>query len=186
MAEFFETTFIPPQPYTDAHQGADEADDLRLLHSSAAVIRFGGVPIVAVENLNISITENRTPIYVVGSISPIAFDIQNVAVNISGSLVQMAIMSLAQTSFYPKSEADIIASINRVFNIDIFMIDHTNLDPAELYTEPFLTVKNVQKTGNNFVINPSTMIKDSFTAVATFVVNNREALKNYNRILEAA
>lgn len=186
MANYIETQFTPPQSYQNAHAGADEVSDLRFLHSSASVIRLGSVPMVSVENLNISETVNRTPIYVVGSISPIAFDVQNVAVNISGSLVKSAIMSLYQSSFYARNEAELIATLNRTFIIDIFMVDHTKTDPADLYTEPFLSVMNCQKTGSNIVINPSTMIKDSFTAAGTFVIRDPDALTNFNKLTEQA
>ncbi len=182
MAEFTEGLYTPPQSYQDAHKGADEAGDLRYLHASAAVIRIGGVPIVAIENLNISQQINRSPIYVVGAIAPIGFDVQGISVNVSGQLVQMAIMSLNQSSFYPSNEADVIASINRVFNIDVVMMDYKQTDPAEIPTEPFLTVRNCQNTGSNIVINPNTNLKDSFTAVGTMMERDWDHLAEFNKL----
>jgi hypothetical protein len=182
MAEYIETTYQPPQSYQDAHKGADEAGDIRYLHASAAVIRIGGVPVVAIENLNISQQINRSPIYVVGSIAPIGFDVQGVSVNVSGQMVQLANMSLNQSSFYAASEAEVIANINRVFNIDIVMMDYSKEDPADIPTEPFLTVQNCQNTGSNIVVNPNTNLKDSFTAVGTFMIRDWDTLQDFNKI----
>ena len=182
MADYIETNYTPPQSYQDAHQGADEAGDIRYLHASAAVIRIGGVPVVAIENLNISQQVNRSPIYVVGAIAPIGFDVQGVSVNVSGQMVQLANMSLNQSSFYAKNESEIIANINTVFNIDIVMMDYSK-EAAEIPTEPFLTVKNCQNTGSNIVINPNTNLKDSFTAVGTFLVRDFDALAEFNKIV---
>ena len=145
MAEVNDIPYEAPQSYRDSHADAPEANDLRFLHSSAAVIRMGGVPIVAIENLNISQQIARSPINVIGSIVPIAFDVQSVTVNVSGQLVQLAIMSLNNSSFYPANEAEIIANINKVFNIDIVMQDHLRT-PDDIETIPFITIKNCQNT----------------------------------------
>lgn len=185
MAEYTETLYQPPQSYQDAHNGADEAGDIRYLHASAAVIRIGGVPVVAVENLNISQQINRSPIYVVGAIAPLGFDVQGVSVNVSGQLVQLANMSLNQSAFYPANEAEVIANINRVFAIDIVMMDNTKDDPADVPTEPFITVRNCQNTGSNIVINPNTMMKDSFTAVGTMMERDWDALIDFNKLQAA-
>jgi len=168
-----------PQSYVEAHADAAEASDLRFLHSSAAVIRMGGLPIVAIENLNISQQIARSPINVIGSIVPIAFDVQSVTVNVSGQLVQLAVMSLNNSSFYPANEAEIIANINRVFDIDVVMQDYVRT-PEEVETIPFITIKNCQNTGSNITINPSTMLKDSFTAVGTIMQRDWSKLKDFN------
>lgn len=183
MADYDQTTYTPPQSYQDAHKGADEAGDLRYLHASAAVVRIGGVPVVAIENLNVSQQINRSPIFCVGSIAPIGFDVQGVSVNVSGQMVQMANMSLNQSAFYSKSEADVIANINRVFDIDIVMMDYSQSDPADIPTEPFITIRNCQNTGSNIVIAPNTNLKDSFTAVGTFMVRNWEMLENFAKVV---
>ena len=177
MADYTETLYQPPQAYQDAHNGADEAGDIRYLHASAAVIRIGGVPVVAIENLNISQQINRSPIYVVGAIAPLGFDVQGVSVNVSGQLVQLAVMSLNQSAFYPANEAEVIA--------DIVMLDNTKDDPADVPTEPFITVKNCQNTGSNIVINPNTMMKDSFTAVGTMMERDWGALVDFNKLQAA-
>lgn len=185
MAEYEETLYQPPQSYQDAHNGADEAGDLRYLHASAAVIRIGAVPVVAIENVNISQQINRSPIYVIGAIAPIGFDVQGVQVNVSGQLVQLANMSLNQSTFYPQNEAEIIANINRVFAIDIVMMDYSNTDPADVPTEPFITVRNCQNTGSNIVVNPNTNLKDSFTAVGTMMERDWSVLEDFNKIAAA-
>jgi hypothetical protein len=181
MADYITNLYTPPKSYQDAHAGADEAGDIRYLHASAAVIRIGGVPVVAVENLNISQQINRSPIYVVGAIAPLGFDVQGVSVNVSGQLVQLAVMSLNQSPFYPANEAEVIANINRTFNIDIVMVDN-KADPLENLTEPIITVLNCQNTGSNITINPNTNMKDSFTAVGTFMVRNWDALADFNKL----
>lgn len=185
MAEYVQTNYVPPQSYQDAHAGADEAGDIRYLHASAAVIRIGEVPVVAIENLTINQTINRTPIYVVGAIAPIGFDVQGVAVNVSGQMVQLANMSLNQSAFYAKNEAQIIAEINTVFNIDIVMMDYSK-EAAEIPTEPFITVQNCQNTGSSITVNPNTNIKDSFTAVGTFMLRDFSVLEQFNKIEAAA
>ena len=185
MADYEETLYTPPQSYQDAHAGADEAGDLRYLHASAAVIRIGAVPVVAIENVNISQQINRSPIYVIGAIAPIGFDVQGVQVNVSGQLVQLANMSLNQSTFYPQNEAEIIANINRVFAIDIVMMDYSKTDPADIPTEPFITVRNCQNTGSNIVVNPNTNLKDSFTAVGTMMERDWDALTDFNKIIAA-
>ena len=180
-----QTNYKPPQDYQDAHLGAVEAGDVRYLHGSASIIRVGGVPVVAIENINIAESINRNPIYVVGSLAPLGFDVNGVAVNVSGQLVQLALMSLNKSAFYPESEAQIIAQINTVFDIDIVMMDYSK-EPAEQPTEPFLTVKNCQKSGSNIAINSNVNIKDSFTAVGTFVIRDFDQLAEYNKIAAAA
>ena len=182
MAEYEEILYTPPQSYQEAHKGADEAGDLRYLHASAAVIRIGGVPVVAIENLSISQSINRVPIYVVGALAPIGFDVQGISVNVSGQIVQMANMSLNQSTFYPKNEAEVIANINRVFNIDVVMMDYKKLEANDIPTEPFITVRNCQNTGSNITINPNTNLKDSFTAVGTMMEREWDELAEFNKL----
>ncbi len=183
MADYVQTNYIPPQSYQDAHEGADEAGDIRYLHSSAAVIRIGEVPVVAIENLTINQTINRVPIYVVGAIAPIGFDVNGVSVNVSGQMVQLANMSLNQSAFYAKNEAQIIAEINTVFNIDIVMMDYTK-EAEEIPTEPFITVQNCQNSGSSITIAPNVNIKDAFTAVGTFMLRDFDVLAEFNVIAE--
>ena len=185
MAEFTQTNYQPPQSYQDAHNGADEAGDIRYLHGSAAVIRIGEVPVVAIENLNISQSINRNPIYVVGSIAPIGFDVNGVSVNVSGQMIQLALMSLNQSAFYAKTEAQVIAQINTVFDIDVVMMDYSK-EAADQPTEPFLTVKNCQNSGSNIVISSNVNIKDSFSAVGTFLIRDFDQLAEFNKIAAAA
>jgi len=185
MAVFNQTNYQPPQAYQDAHAGADEAGDIRYLHGSAAVIKIGGVPVVAIENLNISQSINRSPIYVVGSIAPIGFDVQGVSVNVSGQMIQLASMSLNQSAFYAKNEAQVIAQINTVFDIDVVMMDYSKA-AADIPTEPFLTAKNCQNTGSNIVISSNVNLKDSFTAVGTFLIRDFDQLAEFNKIVAAA
>ncbi len=179
MADIVSTLYEAPADYQTALAAAEEVGDIRYLHASAAVVRMGAVPIVLLENLNISMQINRSPIYAISSIVPLGFDVQGVSVNVSGQLVQLAKMSLANSAFYPSSEADIIANINRVFNIDIIMYDHTK-PTLDASTGPFITVKNCQNTGSNIVINPNTMIKDSFTAVGTMMERDWDQLATFN------
>ncbi len=185
MADFVQTNYITPQAFQDSHAGADEAGDLRYLHSSAAVIRLGEVPMVTIENMTINQQINRSPIFVVGSIAPVGFDVQGVTVNVSGQIVQLANMSLNQSAFYAQNEAQVIANINTVFNIDIVMMDFSK-EAADVPTEPFITVKNCQNTGSSITINPNTNIKDSFTVVGTFMVRDFSVLAEFNKIAAAA
>ena len=185
MADYEETLYTPPQSYQEAHKGADEAGDLRYLHAASAVVKIGSVPVVALESLNISQNINRSPIYVIGSLAAIGFDVQGISVNVSGQLVQLANMSLTQSSFYPSNEADVIANINTVFAIDIVMMDYKQTDPAKIPTTPFIRVRNCQNTGSNITINPNTNLKDSFTAVGTMMERDWDALTDFNKIVAA-
>lgn len=180
-----ETLYDAPQHYKDSHALAPESADLRFLHASAAVIKMGGIPTVAIENINITVQNNRTPIFVCGSISAIAFDVSGVLVNVSGQLVQLADMSLDNSSFYAQSEVDLIGNINRVFKIEIIMLDHKKEDPNDIETDPIFTVLNCQNTGQNININPTTNMKDAFTCVGTFMNRNlKTALTDFNKISE--
>ena len=185
MADYVQTNYIPPTQYSNAHSGADEADDVRYLHSSAAVIRIGEVPVVAIENITINQQIARTPIYVIGAIAPIGFDVNGVSVNVSGQMVQLANMSLNQSAFYAKNEAQVIAQINTVFNIDIVMMDYTKEAEAQ-DTGPFITIQNCQNTGSNITIAPNVNIKDAFTAVGTFMIRDFDVLAEFNKAAEAA
>ena len=188
--EFEETNYTPPASYQDAYAAAIEpGTSFRYLHASSAVIRLGAIPIVLIENLNISQQINRSPIYAVGAIAPLGFDVQGVSVNVSGQIVQLADMALNDSSFYPKNEADIIANINTTFIIDIVMMDYLNStrqsgqgDKLGEQTEAFITVRNCQNTGSNITINPNTNIKDSFTAVGTIMERDWSVLENFNKI----
>jgi len=182
MADYTQKLYSPPQNIQDAFQGADEAGDLRYLHASAAVIKLGSVPIFLLENLTISQSVNRSPIYMVGSIAPVGFDVNGVTVNISGQITLNVAMSLKDSGFYPKNEADIIANINRVFDIDIIMIDRTKSDPADIQTEPFITVRNCVNTGSSITVNPNAMLKDAFTAVGTIMERDWDVLKDFNKL----
>lgn len=200
MADFQgQTNYIPPLSYSNAYAGADEADDIRYLHASAAIIKIGEVPVVALENLTINQTINRTPIYAVGSIVPLGFDVQGISVNVSGQLVQLAKMSLNQSAFYAKNEADVIANINTVFTIDIEMNDYFSLDNKDAdgnikvnasgFGDPtgaFITVHNCQNTGSSITVNPNTMMKDAFTAVGTFMSRDWDVLVGFNELDEVS
>lgn len=183
--DIISTDYETPANYLTSHADAKEAGDIRFLHASASVIRINGVPIVAIENLNISQTISRQPIYSVGSIVPIGFDVNGVQVSVSGQLVQLASMSLNDSLFYPNSEADIISNINKVFQIDVMMIDYTKDDPLDYETDAFLSVLNCQNTGSNITINPNAMLKDSFSAVGTFMARNPLALTDFNATITA-
>lgn len=180
-----ETLYDAPQHYKDAHALAPESSDLIFLPGSAAVILIGGIPTVAIENLSIAVQTSRSPIFVCGSISALAFDAGGVTVNVSGQIVQLGGeegMSLDNSSFYPQNETDMIANINRVFKIDIFMLDHTK-PPEDIDTDPILSVLNCQNSSQNININPTSHIRDSFTCVGTFMNRNlKSALKEFNSI----
>ena len=190
MAEFEETNYTPPASYQDAYAAAIEpGTSFRYLHGGAAVIRLGAVPIVLIENMNISQQINRSPIYAVGSIAPLGFDVQGISVNVSGQIVQMADMALNDSAFYPKNEAEVLANINTTFIIDIVMMDYLNStrlsgqgDKLGEQTEAFITVRNCQNTGSNITINSNTTIKDSFTAVGTMMERDWKVLENFNKI----
>ena len=74
MPDIVSKNYEPPEWFQNGHSGAEEAGDLRFVHSSAAVIRLGQVPIVAIENLTITTAITNTPIMVVGSPVAIGFD----------------------------------------------------------------------------------------------------------------
>lgn len=178
-----ETLYDAPQHYKDSHALAPESSDLRLLPGSAAVILIGGIPTVAIENLSIAVQTSRSPIFVCGSISALAFDAGGVTVNVSGQIVQLGGengMSLDNSSFYPQNETDMIGNINKVFKIEVFMLDHEQIAEA-VNTDPIFTVLNCQNSSQNININPTSNIRDSFTCVGTFMNRGLKlALKDFN------
>ncbi len=184
MADYVETLYQAPISTQEAWKGADEADDLRYLHAASAVVKIGDVPVVALETLNISQNINRNPIYVISSLAAIGFDANGISVNISGQLVQMANMSLVQSSIYPADEKDVIANMNVVFAIDIVMMDYKK-ESDDIQTTPFITVRNCQNTGSNITINPNTNLKDSFSAIGTMMERDWTALEDFNKSIEA-
>jgi len=183
MVDYVTETYVPPAQYNHAYATGMGADDsFRYLHASSAVIKLGAVPIVLIENLNISMQVNRTPIYAVGAIVPLGFDLQGVSVNVSGQIVQTADMKLNDSPFYPDNEADILANINTTFLIEVHMMDHLNKTEGKAtQLRAFLTVRNCQNTGSSISINTNTNIKDSFTAVGTMMERDWSALETYNK-----
>ena len=179
MAEYNESQYQAPIEVQQAWKGADEAGDLRYLHAASAVIKIGGIPVVALESLNINQSTPMAPIHVIGSLAPLGFDAQGVSVNISGQLIQMANMSLNQSSFYPANESDLIANINTVFIIDISMMDYSKGSSA-IPTGNFIRVLNCKNTGSSITINPNTNLKDSFTAVGTMMTRDWSKLAEFN------
>lgn len=173
------TKYKPPAEYVAAYQDAPEVNDLRFLHAAGAVVKIGGIPVVALENLNISQTQSKTPIVCLGTLAPLGFDPQPIQVTVQGQIVQMAKMSLAKSTFYPESVGGLLANVNKVFNITVQLQDHSQDDPSKILTGVFLEVENCTNTGSNISLSPNSNIKDSFTAVGTFVKRNWDTLNNF-------
>lgn len=187
MTDPIKTNYDPPQWYQDGHQGAEEVGDLRYVHSSAAVVRLGQTPLAALENLTITIAINRTPIMVIGSPVPIGFDFSGYTANVSGQIVMNAASTLNKSDFFPKSVQEIVKSINAVFDIDIIAQDAFADTVDERMTEPFITLKNCQNTGETITLTNNSNIRQSFTAVATFMERDiANALSEFNKVPVAA
>lgn len=183
MTDPIKTNYEPPQWFQDGHQGADEVGDLRYVHSSAAVARLGQTPIVALENLTITIAINRTPIMVIGSPVPIGFDFSGYTANISGQIVMNAASTLNKSEFFPKSVQDVVKNINAVYDIDLIAQDAFADTVDDRMTTPFITLKNCQSTGETITLTNNSNIRQSFTAVATFMERDiANALENFNKI----
>lgn len=183
MADPINKNYDPPSWFQDGMNGADEAGDLRYVHSSAAIVRIGLVPIVALENLTITVAINRTPIMVIGSPVPIGFDFSGYTANISGQIVMNAASTLNKSDFFPKTVDEIVKNINSVFDIDLIAQDAFIDDVDDRLTEPFITLKNCQNTGETITLSNNTNIRQSFTAVATFMERAIEtALKDFNKL----
>ncbi|MCP4755215.1 MAG: hypothetical protein GY866_30470 [Proteobacteria bacterium] len=173
-----QTNCAPPQEFIDANAGAPEASNPQVLHGCLAVIKMGGTPAVAVENMNISEAENKSPIFVCGSLFALGYDQSGITVNVSGQIVQLAKSTLANSAFYPQSEKDLMKNLNKVFEIDVYLQDLTK-EKDSVLVGPVYTVKNCQKSGKNFALNPSTAIRDSFTAIGSFVTLNPTSLAGF-------
>jgi hypothetical protein len=183
MADTIKKNYEPPQWYQDGMDGADEAGDLRFVHSSAAIVRIGEVPIVALENVSITVSIVRNPIMVIGSPVAIGFDFGGYNANISGQIVMNAASTLNKSQFFAKSVNDLVANINTVFDIDILAQDANAENVDERLTEPFIILKNCQNTGETINLSTNANIRQSFTAVATFMERDiADALKDFNKI----
>lgn len=183
MANYVKKNYEPPAFVQNALKGADEAGDLRFLHSSAAVIRIGEVPVGAVENWTITSNTTRNPIMTCSSPVPIGFDFGGNTVTISGQIVLNAASGLNDSGFFPNSVAELISSINEVFDVDIIAFDATAESPEDQATEPIVTVKNCQNTGETITLNSNTNLRQAITAVGTFMERNiKTALQNFNKI----
>jgi hypothetical protein len=76
-----------------------------------------------------------------------------------------------------------VANINTVFDIDILAQDANAENVDERLTEPFIILKNCQNTGETINLSTNANIRQSFTAVATFMERDiADALKDFNKI----
>ena len=183
MTDPINKNYDPPEWFQNGMNGADEAGDLRFLHSSAAVIRLGEVPIVAIENMTITVGVNKTPIMVIGSPVAIGFDFSGYTVNVSGQIVMNAASTLNKSDFFAKSVEEVVKNINSVFDIDIIMQDAFADNVEERATEPFVTIKNCTNTGETITLSNNTNLRQSFTAIGTFMQRNLDtALAEFNKI----
>jgi len=173
--------YTPPQTYQDVYAspigGNNEAGDFVPLVGSQSVIVFGGLPIVGIENLSINEVNTQTPIFALGLIHALAFEQQNVTVNVSGTIAQNARQSLQNSEFYPKGPDEMAAYFNSVFSIEVAFQDATKDQNARV-TQPVFIVENCRRSASNISI-PSGKIVDSFTAVGTYLVRDFAQLKEF-------
>lgn len=173
--------YTPPQHYQNSHGSAKESSDFIPLFGSQSKIIVGGVPIVGIDNISISESVTKTPIYTLGMLEALAFEQQNVSVNISGTIVQNARMSMAGeggigTEFYPKNPTQMMEFLNSVFDIEIVLQNPISPDDPE--TTPVFTAKNCQRTGSNISI-PNGKIIDSFSVIGAYLERDFTSLKNF-------
>ena len=183
MADPISKNYEPPEWFMNGMNGADEAGVLRFVHSSAAVIRLGQVPIVAIENMTITTAITNTPIMVIGSPVAIGFDFGGYTVNVSGQIVLNAASTLNKSEFFAKSVDELVKNINQIFDIDVIAQDAFADNVEERATEPFFTIKNCKNSGETITLGNNANMRQSFTAVGTFM--NRDlatALANFNKV----
>lgn len=177
-----ETQFYTPPPhYQNSHQGASESSDFIPLFGSQSKIIVGGIPLVGIDNISIAESVTKTPIYTLGMLEALAFEQQNVSVNISGTLVQNARMSMAGeagagTEFYPQNPAQMMEFLNSVFDIEL-VLQKPNT-PEDPETTPVFTAKNCQRTGSNISV-PNGKIIDSFSIIGAYLERDFATLANF-------
>ncbi len=168
--------YTPPPHYQESHKAAPESSDFIPLFGSQSKIIAGGVPLVGIDNISISESVTKTPIYTLGMLESLAFEQQNVIVNISGTIVQNARMSFADTEFYPKNPAEMMKYLNSTFDIELVMLNAG--DPNDPETTPVFTAKGCQRVGSNISV-PNGKIIDSFTVIGAYLVRDFSALENF-------
>lgn len=173
--------YTPPFHFQKSHGDAKESSDFITLVGSQSKVIVGGVPLVGIDNISIAESLQKTPIYTLGMMEALAFEQQNVSINVSGSITQNARMSMAGeggigTEFYPRDPTQMMQFLNSVFDIEIVFQNPVNPDDPE--TTPVFTIKNCQRTGSNISISNGKIV-DSFSVIGTHILRDFTSLVNF-------